>query len=104
MRDFAGKRYWIVGASDGLGAALAHKLSARGAVLVLSARSEDKLAALAADLPGPSEVRVMDVTDDGSVAEAAGIVGPVDGLVYLAGVYWPMNILSLSVVNVLIIL
>ena len=32
----------------------------------------------------------MDVADAASVAQAAANVGPVDGLVWLAGVYWPM--------------
>lgn len=90
MTDWTGKRYWLIGASDGLGAALAEQLSARGAHLILSARSGDKLRALADRLPGMTETCVMDVADTGSVRAAAASVGPVDGLVYLAGVYWPM--------------
>ena len=35
---------WLVGASEGLGLALAHRLSSAGAELVISARSPDKLA------------------------------------------------------------
>ncbi|MCV6586427.1 MAG: SDR family NAD(P)-dependent oxidoreductase [Marinibacterium sp.] len=90
MTGWAGRRYWLVGASDGLGAALAHVLSDAGADLVLSARSADRLEALAADLPGPAQTVVMDVADDASVAQAAAQVGDVDGMVFLAGVYWPM--------------
>ena len=56
MSDWAGKRYWLVGASEGLGEALAHKMSAAGVHLILSARNEDKLNALAAALPGRAEV------------------------------------------------
>jgi short-subunit dehydrogenase len=90
MRSWQGKRYWLVGASDGLGAALARIMSRAGVELVLSARSEDRLRKLAAELPGPCSVQVMDVSDDDSVAAAALEVGEVDGVVYLAGVYWPM--------------
>lgn len=91
MRSFEGKRYWLVGASDGLGRALAQKLSAQGAHLVLSARGADKLRAVADDLPGRSEIVPMDIADTDSVAAAAERVGAVDGLVFLAGVYWPMK-------------
>ena len=47
MIEWNGKRYWLVGASEGLGAAVAQKLSRVGVNLVLSARSEDKLKDLA---------------------------------------------------------
>lgn len=91
MRDFANKRYWLVGASDGLGAALAHQLSRSGAELVLSARSEDKLKRLAEELPGRATVQTIDVSDNESVKAAHNAVGEVDGIVFLAGVYWPFS-------------
>ena len=91
MRDFAGKTYWLVGASEGLGAALAEKLSDAGAEVILSARSEARLNEVATRLNGPSRVVPMDVSDAKSVAKAAKDVGDIDGMVYLAGVYWPMH-------------
>lgn len=89
--QWQGKRYWLVGASDGLGAALAQLMSRSGAEVILSARSEDKLNALAAELPGKSSVQTIDISDDDSVKEAAKAVGEIDGLVLLAGVYWPFG-------------
>ncbi|MEB8389143.1 SDR family NAD(P)-dependent oxidoreductase [Rhodobacteraceae bacterium KMM 6894] len=89
MMDWQGKRYWLIGASDGLGAALARKLSAAGVEVIVSARSEDKLRALANDLPGKAHVVPVDVSDPASVKRAAEQVGQIDGMVYLAGVYWP---------------
>lgn len=83
MRDWNGKRYWLVGASDGLGAALARQLSRVGAEVILSARSADKLRALAAELPGKAQVRPMDVTQPVTAPEG------IDGMIYLAGAYWP---------------
>ncbi|MFK7836118.1 MAG: SDR family NAD(P)-dependent oxidoreductase [Sulfitobacter sp.] len=91
MREWAGKRYWLVGASDGLGAALAHKMSRAGAEVIVSARSEDKLRALVEDLPGKASFQTVDVSDDDSVKAAAEAVGEIDGLVFLAGVYWPFS-------------
>lgn len=91
MRDFRGKRYWLVGASEGLGLALARALAAEGAQVVLSARSPDRLAEAAAAIPGGAEVVAMDVGDSASVATAAAQMGQVDGMVFLAGVYWPMR-------------
>ncbi|WP_438974909.1 SDR family NAD(P)-dependent oxidoreductase [Roseicyclus sp.] len=91
MRDFKGKRYWLVGASEGLGRALAVKLSQAGAEVILSARSTERLDALAAELPGPAQVVAMDIADRDSVAAAWGQLGQIDGMVFLAGVYWPQS-------------
>ncbi len=91
MRDWPGKRYWLVGASQGLGRALAHELSKTGAEVILSARNTEELTVLASELPGKSEVVPVDVADAESVAEAAAAIGDIDGMVYLAGVYWPLG-------------
>ncbi len=91
MRDWVGKRYWLVGASEGLGAALAHQLARAGVEVIVSARSQDKLDALVADLPGRASSQVVDVQDRASVEAAAKAIGDVDGVVFLAGVYWPMK-------------
>ena len=91
MMDWQGKRYWLIGASEGLGAALAHKLNAAGVEVIVSARSEDRLKALVADLPGKASYVTVDVSDRASVEAAAAQVGQIDGMVYLAGVYWPMK-------------
>ena len=91
MKNWQSKRYWVVGASDGLGAALAHKLSRAGAEVIVSARSEDKLNDLVSALPGRASAQTIDVADDASVAAAAKAVGQIDGIVFLAGVYWPFG-------------
>ncbi|MDW3224120.1 MAG: SDR family NAD(P)-dependent oxidoreductase [Paracoccaceae bacterium] len=89
MKNWTGKRYWLVGASDGLGAALAQKLSRAGAYVIVSARSEAKLKDLVQSLPGEASFQTVDVSDDQSVKDAKEAIGPVDGVVFLAGVYWP---------------
>ncbi|MDW3181428.1 SDR family NAD(P)-dependent oxidoreductase [Roseobacter sp.] len=89
MKNWNGKRYWLVGAGDGLGAALATRLSTAGAHVIVSSRSEDKLKELVDALPSDGSYQTVDVAYDQSVKAAAEAVGPVDGVVFLAGVYWP---------------
>lgn len=91
MREWQGKRYWLVGASEGLGRALAHVMSRAGAEVVVSARSKDRLAELVTELPGKASYVTVDVADRNAVEAAAAQVGRIDGVVYLAGVYWPMT-------------
>lgn len=91
MRDFKDKRYWLVGASEGLGLALAQKLSAAGAELVLSARNRDALEKAATMLPFRATVLPLDVSSSESVTAAAAKLPDLDGIVFLAGVYWPMR-------------
>jgi short-subunit dehydrogenase len=90
--NFANKTYWLVGASEGLGLALAIGLSRRGANLILSGRDAARLQAALASLPGPGVGRavVVDVADAASVVRAAKQAGSVDGLVWLAAVYTPV--------------
>lgn len=89
--ELSGKRYWLVGASDGLGKALAHQLSRSGVEVIVSARSKDKLAALVDELPGKASYQTIDIADDASVKAATEAVGDIDGLILLAGVYWPFS-------------
>ncbi|MEM9967540.1 MAG: SDR family NAD(P)-dependent oxidoreductase [Pseudomonadota bacterium] len=91
MRRWAGKRYWLVGASDGLGAALARRLDAAGADVIVSARSEQKLKDLLSSLSDRASYQTVDVADTQSVRDAAKAVGEIDGVVFLAGVYWPFG-------------
>jgi short-subunit dehydrogenase len=91
MREFRDKCYWLVGASEGLGLALAQKLSAAGADLILSARNEDTLIKAVASLPGKAVALPMDVGSTYSVTAAAAQLPGLDGVVFLAGVYTPMR-------------
>ncbi|MGB3316484.1 MAG: SDR family NAD(P)-dependent oxidoreductase [Albidovulum sp.] len=90
MSSFAGKTYWLVGASEGLGRELARKLSVEGAHLVLSARNAERLESLVAELPNARAVP-LDVTDTDAVRRAAADVGAIDGVIYNAGAYDPMR-------------
>jgi short-subunit dehydrogenase len=91
VNDWQGKRYWLVGASEGLGREVAFCLSRAGAEVIVSARSEDRLKELVAELPGKASYIAVDVADRAAVEAAAKEAGDIDGVVYLAGVYWPMK-------------
>ena len=67
IEDWQGRRVWLVGASSGIGAALAQALASRGARLALSARSAEKLAALDC---GDALRLPCDATDAAQIAEA----------------------------------
>ncbi|QCO56109.1 SDR family NAD(P)-dependent oxidoreductase [Pseudorhodobacter turbinis] len=91
MRDWQGKRYWIVGAGEGLGLGLARRISTAGAEVILSSRSDVQLEKAVAQMPGKAHAVTVDVADTASVARAAAEVGDVDGVVFLDEVYWPVK-------------
>ena len=91
MKNFKGKRYWLVGASEGIGYELARKMDNLGASLIISARNTQKLNALSEKLLMPTQVIYCDVTDPESIKNAYDIIGPIDGVVYMAGEYTPMQ-------------
>lgn len=91
MRNFDKKIVWITGASQGLGAALAHAFAQRGAIVVLSARNEEKLQQVAESLPGDEHlVLPLDMLDAEAMKAAVNQVmvqfGAIDVLVNNAGV------------------
>ncbi|GAA6191298.1 short-chain dehydrogenase [Phaeobacter gallaeciensis] len=90
MTSFSGKTYWLVGASEGLGRALAQCLDAQGARLILSARNADRLNSLCNELTDARSVP-LDVTDTDAVRDAAALVGEIDGVIYNVGAYEPMR-------------
>ena len=84
-----GKKYWIIGASEGLGRELAIQLSNLGVELIVSARNEIRLNELS--LRTKAKVIPLDVLDINAVRKAFNAVGRIDGIVYAAGDYTPLN-------------
>lgn len=96
ITDWADQRVWIVGASTGIGAAIAKALLVRGARVALSARRPEPLDAVAGTAPpGHALVLPLDVTDVQSVAEAHRNLitawGRLDVVLVVAGSYKPMR-------------
>jgi NAD(P)-dependent dehydrogenase (short-subunit alcohol dehydrogenase family) len=98
----AGRRAVVTGAGRGIGRAVAERLAAAGAVVVLAARTEAEIeaAAEAVRADGARAVAVRcDITDDASVARLVeqseqALGGPIDTLVNNAGVYRPRAFLD----------
>lgn len=90
--DLNGRRALVTGASQGIGAAVAKRLAANGADVLLAARSADKLEALAAlirDQGGKATAIVMDLGDATSIKKGLESVPsgePITILVNNAGI------------------
>lgn len=93
ITDWRGKRAWLIGASSGIGRAVAGLLHARGAQVCVSARQQDLLDDFVRCHPG-SRALAFDVTDAQTTAAAARTLledGPLDLVCYCAGYYRPMS-------------
>jgi NAD(P)-dependent dehydrogenase (short-subunit alcohol dehydrogenase family) len=87
LPDLTGKTAIVTGASSGLGQSVAHALAGTGARVVLAVRNPAKGQAVAATIPGRTEVRQLDLARLDSVrAFAAAWDGPIELLVNNAGV------------------
>ena len=93
ITDWRGKHVWIIGASTGIGRAVAQALHTRGAHVTVSARNAAALQDFVAQHPGSQDVP-LDVSDRDAVLQAAHRVQSqhVQDLVcFCAGHYKPMR-------------
>jgi NAD(P)-dependent dehydrogenase (short-subunit alcohol dehydrogenase family) len=97
ITSWHGRVAWLVGASSGIGLALAQALHARGATVVVSGRSAAPLAAFAARHAGAQALR-LDATERLAVQAAADALlaqhGRLDFVWFGAAVYQPMGALD----------
>lgn len=88
MRPWTVRSAWVIGASSGIGEAVARELRTRGCRVAISARSEAGLQAVAGD---QMLVAPLDMTDQHSIDAAAATVreafGGLDLVIIVAG-YW----------------
>lgn len=96
ITDWRGKRVWLVGASSGIGAALARTLAEQGAQLALSSRQLAAVERLRAELPGTGHLALAcDATSPAQLESACATLfsawAAVDVAIYLAGDYVPLR-------------
>jgi len=100
FENWKDRRVWIVGASTGIGAALAEDLLAKGAKVAVSARKREPLEAMAAKHGGNVAVLPLDINDAPALAAATQQIvarwGGLDLLVLMAGDYAPMRAYELD--------
>lgn len=101
MATFNGKHIWIIGASSGIGRALAVALSKQGAILALSARREDALKTLNSELGDQHHVFPLDISDSENVRKTAKAInasfGQIDSIIFMAALYDPTKLDALDI-------
>lgn len=97
--ELQGQRIWLIGASSGIGAALAYELARAGARLTLSSRNAEALESVAErarSVGAEATVLPVDVTNRLAVMQAASDLrarwGDVDALIYSAGQWETLDV------------
>jgi short-subunit dehydrogenase len=96
ITDWSSKRVWIIGASTGIGAALANLLHSRKAKVAVSARSADKLAAMVTRFGASRAMALpLDITKVETIKaaeqELIAAWGGYDLVIFMAGDYTAMR-------------
>lgn len=103
LRDWRGRRVWLIGASSGIGRATASALHAQGAEVIVSARSAEALYTFMAEHPG-ARALPLDVTDAQAMRTAVQEItaaGALDCVVYCAGHYRAMDATAIDLPDML---
>ncbi|WP_084508762.1 SDR family NAD(P)-dependent oxidoreductase [Nocardia pseudovaccinii] len=97
--SFSGRRAVVTGAGRGIGRAAAEKLAARGAEVILIARTSNEIEELASVISGNggrATALPVDITDDDALERAFTELGHADILVNSAGTNRPKPILDIT--------
>lgn len=103
LRDWRGRRAWLIGASSGIGQATAAALHARGAQVIVSARNAGALRDFTEAHPG-SQALALDIGRPEAVEDAASALfaaGPLDLVCYCAGTFREMRATDFDLASML---
>jgi NAD(P)-dependent dehydrogenase (short-subunit alcohol dehydrogenase family) len=95
--DLRGKTAIVTGSGRGIGRAAALKIAECGARVIVTARSEDEITAVAREIlhhEGDAQSICADVSRDADIHQLFEAAGDVDILVNNAGVIWPIALLA----------
>ncbi|MDA0237860.1 MAG: SDR family NAD(P)-dependent oxidoreductase, partial [Proteobacteria bacterium] len=97
IKDWSIRRVWVIGASEGIGLALAHALIAQKSEIIVSSRSKERLND---EFSGIAKILPMDVTSIDDVASSidtliAENILP-DTVFWLPALYHPGNLMNLE--------
>lgn len=90
IKNWNGLKVWLVGASDGIGAALAKDLLKRGVILSVSSRRKEKLEEVTRGFPN-ARLFPLDVMDQAALLKAYSEMGDIDLVIYMAADYSPLK-------------
>ncbi len=100
IEDYSKAHIWIIGASSGIGKALAAELNRRGATLALSARRAEELQSLNEELGGQHNVFPVDVTDTALMEKTAKAIAAsfcrIDSIIFMAAIYAPEKLAQMD--------
>lgn len=103
IEQWRGKRVWLIGASSGIGLALAEQLHTAGAEVWVSARNAAALEEFAQAHPG-AHALPLDATDGAAIAKATQTItthGTLDLVCYCAGHYQAMRATAIDLADML---
>jgi len=89
MGFYKDKHIWIIGASSGIGEALAREFAQQGAHLILSARSKEKLNTINESLGGTHTVATVDAGEAQRLYHIAQNLQKLDHVIFMAALYAP---------------
>lgn len=98
--NFKNQNIWIIGASSGIGRALAMQLAQKGANLILSARREDELLNIRQQLGFQHKIYTVDVADLTQVQDVCKKISlsdqKLDRVIVLSALYKPDSIANMD--------
>ncbi|MDO9181285.1 MAG: SDR family NAD(P)-dependent oxidoreductase [Bacteriovorax sp.] len=97
ISNWQNKNIWLIGASSGIGKALAINLIKAGANVYISSRKEKLLLEIKDQYPAQTTVLPLDVLDVEQIKNQFAKIQEIDLIIYLAADYSPLSVTNLDI-------